>query len=311
MNNPKTYAVNRSPKRNTSRNHAANTRGNTFSSARVSQKKNPSITLSGNPPDAQETWWSQKFIQSLESFKFGNRLIRGREYAKDGRVQKITLAPGMVTALVSGSRKTPYFVSITLDPFPDVAWKKISFDFAKRAILVIQMLQDRMPESVEEVFRASRLSLFPAQLDQLHSDCDCPDDANPCKHIAATYYVLARHFDLDPFLIFTLRGRTKSQILEFLQYFWKKGRPKTDLKPMVVPRKSFSKRDVNGFWLSPPDEKIQSRLDPMSSSIPDTLIKKLGPAPVNLDDVNFEQILSETYQYTSATIREWVEKKRK
>ena len=277
---------------------------------RNAQKKPTAISLSGNPPAAKETWWSQKFIQALEAFKMGNRLIRGKEYAREGRVQKITLAPGLVTSLVNGSRKTPYFVSITLEPFPDLVWKKISYDLAKKAILVIEMLQDRMPESVEEVFRASRISLFPSHLDQLYSDCDCPDKANPCKHIAATYYVLAQHFDLDPFLIFTLRGRTKTQILEFLQYFWKKGRPKSDIQTMVVPRKPFPEKEMGPFWLSPPSQKIQSRLDPLSPAVPDTIIKKLGPAPILLDDVNFESVLTDTYQFISDTIRDWAMKKK-
>lgn len=278
---------------------------------RSNQKKTTSISLSGNPPAAQETWWSQKFIQALESFKFGNRLIRGREYANDGRVQKISLEPGMVTSLVSGSRKSPYFVSISLEPFPESIWKKLSYEIAKNSLFVIEMLQDRMPESVEDIFQASRLSLFPTHLDQLYSDCDCPDKANPCKHIAATYYILAQHFDLDPFLIFTLRGRTKTQILEFLQYFWKKGRPKSDVQTMVLPRKTMTQKDIQPYWQSPPTDRIASRLDPLSPSVPDSSIKKMGPAPILLDDEELGSVMAEAYQAISETIREWAVKRKK
>ncbi|PIE03612.1 MAG: hypothetical protein CSA81_01370 [Acidobacteria bacterium] len=309
----RTYVPKRSPKRGNTRNASSNlgNLSNHSQNRTDSSKKSVSISLSGNPPAAQKTWWSQKFIHTLETLKLGNRLIRGREYAKEGRVQRISLAPGQVTSLVNGSRKTPYVVSISIEPIPENTWKKISYDIAKRAIFVIEMLQDRMPESVDEVFHASRIGLFPSHVKQLRSHCDCQDEKNPCKHIAATYYILAQHFDLDPFLIFTLRGRTKSQILDFLQYFWKKGRPKLAQQMSGIPKKKILPKEVKPFWNAPHSDKVQSKLDPLSPALPDTLVKKLGPAPITLDDVNLEAVLSDTYQYISDTIREWAIKKQK
>src|SRR6266567_2741324 len=62
-----------------------------------------------------------------------------------------------------------------------------------------------------------QLSLFPTAARELETDCSCPDWANPCKHIAAVYYLLAERFDEDPFLIFKLRGRTKDEIIQALR----------------------------------------------------------------------------------------------
>ena len=44
--------------------------------------------------------------------------------------------------------------------------------------------------------------------------CSCPDQANPCKHVAAVYYLLGEEFDRDPFLIFRLRGIDRGEIVE-------------------------------------------------------------------------------------------------
>jgi uncharacterized Zn finger protein len=76
-----------------------------------------------------------------------------------------------------------------------------------------------MPESIEKVFIKNGLNLFPFNLSDIRSHCSCPDKANPCKHIGAIYYQLADHFSEDPFVIFQLRGRTKSQILAELRQF--------------------------------------------------------------------------------------------
>ncbi|MBK6430421.1 SWIM zinc finger family protein [Candidatus Amarolinea dominans] len=62
-----------------------------------------------------------------------------------------------------------------------------------------------------------RVSLFPQTQQDLTTKCSCPDAANPCKHLAAVFYLLGERFDQDPFLIFRLRGRTREEILGALR----------------------------------------------------------------------------------------------
>jgi uncharacterized Zn finger protein len=90
---------------------------------------------------------------------------------------------------------------------------------AEKAIYSAQLLAGQMPESIEKVFIKNGLNLFPFNLSDIRSHCSCPDKANPCKHIGAIYYQLADRFSEDPFVIFQLRGRTKSQILAELRQF--------------------------------------------------------------------------------------------
>ena len=50
----------------------------------------------------------------------------------------------------------------------------------------------------------------------MKTSCSCPDWSNPCKHIAAAYYLLGEEFDRDPFLIFALRGLSREVLMERL-----------------------------------------------------------------------------------------------
>lgn len=54
-----------------------------------------------------ETWWSQRFIELLESFGVGSRLKRGRTYARAGQVVELEVEPGLVLAKVQGSHVSP------------------------------------------------------------------------------------------------------------------------------------------------------------------------------------------------------------
>src|SRR6266700_317569 len=164
-----------------------------------------------------ETWWSKRWIKVLESFSMGTRLTRGRSYARQGQVVSIDVEPGIVKAKVQGSQPRPYNVKIRLEPLTDEDWDKVTGAMASQAIFAAKLLAGEMPQNIEEAFASVDISLFPTALSELHTDCSCPDWANPCKHIAAVYYLLAERFDEDPFLIFKLRGRTKEQIIAVLR----------------------------------------------------------------------------------------------
>src|SRR6266704_3300036 len=162
------------------------------------------------------TWWSKRWISVLESFNMGARLTRGRSYARQGQVLSIDVQPGQVKAKVQGSRPRPYNVEIHLKPLSDQDWDKVTDAMADQAIFAAKLLAGEMPTNIEEAFSVVQLSLFPTAARELETDCSCPDWANPCKHIAAVYYLLAERFDEDPVLIFKLRGMKREELVELL-----------------------------------------------------------------------------------------------
>ena len=163
------------------------------------------------------TWWAGRWIAVLESFGWESRLQRGRAYARRGQVLSIDLERGRVRARVQGSRPRPYSVSIDIQPLDDAAWERVIGAMAERAIFAARLLAGEMPQDIEEAFQAAGVSLFPATARDIHTHCSCPDFANPCKHIAAVYYLLGEAFDRDPFIIFRLRGRSQEEIVSALR----------------------------------------------------------------------------------------------
>ena len=160
-----------------------------------------------------EHWWSRRFLGVLESFALGSRLTRGKNYARRGQVLSLTVAPGMVSASVQGSRAKPYKVTIALPTFSELVWAKVEVSLAERAIHSARLLAGEMPGDLEEVFTAAGAPLFPRQVQDLNMSCSCPDWEVPCKHLAATFYLLAESFDDDPFAILLWRGRGREALL--------------------------------------------------------------------------------------------------
>jgi uncharacterized Zn finger protein len=163
------------------------------------------------------TWWSRRFITVLETFGIGSRLQRGKRYARAGQVLSLEIVSGQVRASVQGSRSKPYRVFIETEILTDSEWGGIEDIMASRAVFLAKLLSGEMPEEIEEAFVESSTTLFPASDDDLVSACSCPDWENPCKHVAAVFYLMAESFDDDPFLIFAWRGRDKERLLAELR----------------------------------------------------------------------------------------------
>ena len=170
------------------------------------------------------TWWGDRFIQALEEFTDENRLKRGRSYARGGKVLNFEIDKNEIVAQVQGSIN-PYFgvytvplycIEIKLTPIPKTKWKEAISKLSSKASIVSRLLLNEVPENIEDTFSELGLNLLPHSKKDFKTSCSCPDYANPCKHIAGVYYLVASQLDRDPFLLFELRGLSKTELQEKL-----------------------------------------------------------------------------------------------
>jgi uncharacterized Zn finger protein len=251
---------------------------------------------------ASREWWSQRWLDLLDSYRFKKRLERGRNYARQGNILSIKFEGAQVLARVQGTDPEPYKVFLSLAPFSDEEWGYIIETMSQKAIYAAKLLAGEMPQNIEQVFTANGLPLFPFTLGEVKSKCSCPDKANPCKHVAAVYYQLGDRFSEDPFVLFQLRGRTKEQILTSLREFRssKAGetRGQEDRKEQGVQRKQGKLGENQSkipslqplapspsFWQysEPLDGSLVVIVPPPSS---DTVLDVLGAIPVAELDVD-------------------------
>ncbi|MEL6384518.1 MAG: SWIM zinc finger family protein [Cyanobacteria bacterium J06626_18] len=236
----------------------------------------------------QEAWWVQRWVDLLNNYRFKKRLERGRRYAREGNILDIDYKGAKVVALVQGTAQEPYKLSIWLDPFADEDWNYVIDSLAEHAIFSAQLLSGEMPADIEAVFTANGLSLFPFQLAEVHSRCDCPDPKNPCKHIAAVYYQLGDFFREDPFILFQLRGRDRQQILDALRQKRQQAvepvaKADADDAIAAIPtatEETHAPLDISAFWQY--DRSLDSSLvvvTPATTNVLDML--DTIPLPVN------------------------------
>lgn len=258
-----------------------------------------------------ETWWSRRWINVLESFSMGSRLTRGRGYARQGQVASIEVEPGIVRARVQGSQPRPYTVKIQLKPLADQEWERVIDAMAAQALFAAKLLAGEMPTNIEEAFSAVKLSLFPTTVKDLVTSCSCPDWANPCKHVAAVYYLLAERFDEDPFLIFKLRGRDKDAIIEALRARRVAALPPASSSSApsarAVPEPAATgiplEECLSTFWQAG-DELDTFAIHPEASSVDKAILKRLGNAPFSIHKQNLSVYLARAYDAIDAALKD-------
>ncbi|MGC8657302.1 MAG: SWIM zinc finger family protein [Thermoplasmata archaeon] len=191
-----------------------------------------------------DKWWAIRWIEVIESFHLGARLERGKSYARSGQVIDMHISPGKIDAKVQGSMPEPYGVTIKLRRFLDEDWEKIIDYLSSKAIYSAKLMAGEMPRDIEKPFNELHIPLFPLKYTDMETDCTCPDSSNPCKHIAAVYYIFAERFDEDPFLIFKLRGKDREDIIEDLR----KRRSINSSNNKKVVQKSETIDNINSFF---------------------------------------------------------------
>lgn len=241
--------------------------------------------------DFGDSWWAKRWNQTLGEYNMGERLGRGRSYARNGRIKSINIQKGLVTAVVYGSSK--YKVRISIDMIPTQTWEIITKKIFSTPVIAAKLLAGEMHEDMEEIFTKSGVRLFP-KLNNIETDCTCPDWANPCKHIAAVYLILGEEFDRDPFLLFKMRGMEREEMLKMAGL--------QDMSPNKNAKKDKKSKEpefieLDGFWGS-----HAKMAEPEVESIPAVhaaLVKNLGSFPFWRSEENFIESMESIYQKAS------------
>ena len=153
-----------------------------------------------------KTWWGSEWLKALTHIDYANRIPRGARYARQGAVRSIEVKRNVIYAKVSGSRPTPYKVTIEVPAFPEKSVGQLMDKLFQHPALISKLLNRELDPEILSFCKQLNLQVFPQRWDDLEMKCSCPDWAVPCKHLAAVIYMMSREIDNDPFLVFSMHG---------------------------------------------------------------------------------------------------------
>ena len=160
------------------------------------------------------TWWGKAWNRNLEQYAdYSNRIGRGRSYVRHGAVLDLQIEQGEVIALVQGSDRNPYSVSVKIQTLKKETWQRMKTACEGTLESFQELLAGNFPKALGEIFICKDSGMFPAPR-EIKFDCSCPDWADMCKHVAAVLYGVGARLDEDPKLFFRLRDAGIDELIK-------------------------------------------------------------------------------------------------
>jgi uncharacterized Zn finger protein len=185
------------------------------------EKKIRTLKVSGLKPDPvpagsrngaiAKSFWGKAWCKNLEAYSdYAYRLPRGRSYVRNGAVVDLKIDAKTVAAMVNGSEL--YELTVTVDALAPEKWAKLKAKCQGQIGSLIELLQGKFSKEIMSLVADKETGLFP-QPNEIHFDCNCPDWADMCKHVAAALYGVGVRLDTAPELLFKLRGVDQSELI--------------------------------------------------------------------------------------------------
>lgn len=185
-------------------------------------------------------WAGQRWMRLVEDHAPNAALTEGLLYARLGQTRSLQVGPGHIAARVQGRMPSAYAVDIRLPVITHEQWEQATTAMLEEARHLAGLLSGDVPAGIEDLFAPLHLRLFPIEPSDAAISCTCarrvsplygsagaPNVAAPaapatpetpfCKHVCCVMALIAERLSRDPFLIFSLRGMSKEDLLESLR----------------------------------------------------------------------------------------------
>ncbi|TNE84210.1 MAG: hypothetical protein EP330_30280 [Deltaproteobacteria bacterium] len=239
-------------------------------------------------------WLSERWtdIFAHPNRQQSTRLGRGRSYARSGRIRDLWFSPGLANAQVIGSDE--HHVSLRVRVFDDAEWRGIVKVLLSDLSAVADLLEGDLPRALIERLEAAGHSLVPTA-DELDGNCDCNDYVSPCEHAAGVFHILAEAVEGDPFILLTLRGRPREQLLAELRSAW------GDTLPLSNRSEAEEEEPPASNWFVSPEPLPELSFSPCARPAPSAGLRALGPPP---GETNLGHALNPLYEAGGAAALE-------
>lgn len=241
------------------------------------------------------TWWSSRFLRSLERLGLVNQGHQSRAALGRDAVLSLTVRVGGFEAVV-WDQEREFSCVVEFEPLSDLEWKesfeRLAFQDLSAAAL---LTTGRLPLQIEDFFLPSGRRLLPQQGTELEFHCGCHSRERVCSHLAAAAYLFAERLDRDPWLLFLVRGRSSEAVKDALAQRWNRDYRAPEDRPLVGTEEAVTTdlpQDIDLYWNGPDPE--HRPLTPPTGR-PGLTAKRLATPEPKVDPKAWNDLLTDIY----------------
>jgi len=278
------------------------------------RKTKDGITPTSSDGTIEQSWWSENFLEAMDYFESDSRITQGKNYAKKGQVLDLQVDTGIITAKVQCTKARPFSVKIEFKMFSNEEWFQILKAMVEKASFAAELSLERIPRDIQKIFAKLHMSFFPKVKDDIKAACNCPDWANPCKHIAAVYFIFADILNTEPTLLFKIRGKSIVEITEILNemrisqgfsnslLFYDKPIMKENSESPLRPKSQLSNFDLTSFFKIKPSSFVDIRTTNTKNER--NILTKNKFSDLDMNGLNLSDLMFNSYETVSKIVKE-------
>jgi uncharacterized Zn finger protein len=158
------------------------------------------------------TWWGKAWVRAAEESAYGyHDLKAARSLARAGSVGAITVSTGRYLAAVEDGDEL-WSTGTNLPVFDEPDRAAFVEAVAAESGRLPALLAGDLPHALVEHAEEAGVELLPFG-GELEASCTCSAWVDPCAHALAAAYQVAWLVDADPFVLLSLRGLSREDLL--------------------------------------------------------------------------------------------------
>ncbi len=189
----------------------------------------------------KSSWLMARCSEMLKENATAGAFTTGRAAARAGRVRRFKVDPGQASGVVmiehSLYSSQPRLATASVPLYDLNTWERIIERLRGDMALVLRMVGGSLPAELEPLVTEAGVELLP-RLGEMALSCSYDGNIVLCSHTVALVFSLALAAERYPFVLFTLRGRSKAELFTALGF---------DSEPDTPPPNPLPS-DYRDFW---------------------------------------------------------------
>lgn len=157
-------------------------------------------------------WLLKEWTQIVESFGSASEIPKGKARGKIKNIHGLNISTGIIEAKIQESGSKDLRVAVEVVPLTPSQWDEIVEILVANAIFVIRFLEGEVPEEIVEILKEKGIDLMPRRPEDFKITCSCNSQDKLCKHAEALFYAFRDKLEVDPLLLFKLRGMDRDEL---------------------------------------------------------------------------------------------------
>ncbi|MFD2612177.1 SWIM zinc finger family protein [Paenibacillus gansuensis] len=161
--------------------------------------------MTGNALDLSLKQWIVHLIDDETVWQAGHSI------AESEQVSDFRITPGLLSAKVRGGKPRPFQVQIRGFEWTLTEKNAVTELIWNDTELQLALLEHRLPQNSENIFKAGGVSLLPSS-GNMDFSCSCSHRSIPCEHAAAALSAWSRRVTEDGWMLLSLRGVDRTDL---------------------------------------------------------------------------------------------------